>query len=71
MQGQMNAMISDPVRGVAGTSQRGVLNSADAFSADKNSLPKATFGYFQLYTPYIVSLFTLYCKKKALAISAL
>ena len=49
-------------RGVARISQRGVLNSVDAFSADKNSLPKAAFGYFQLYTPFIVSLFTLHCK---------
>ena len=53
------------LRGVARLSQRGVLNSADAFSADcgKNCLPKAAFGYFQLYTVLIASLFTLYCKK--------
>ena len=47
-------LLISTTRGVASISQRGVLNSADAFSADKNSLPKAAFGYFQLYTPFIV-----------------
>ena len=34
-------------RGVARISQRGVLNSADPFSANKNSSPKTTFSYFR------------------------
>ena len=56
-----NCKLNNNFRGVARISQRGVLNSADSFSADKNS---SRFGYFQLYTPYIVSLVTLYCKNK-------
>ena len=34
------------IKGVARIFQREVLNSADAFSADKNSLPKTMFRYF-------------------------